>query len=83
MPPFREPTAGSSQPGRVTFRNHRPVLITQNGQAKAVLQDIESHEESRKAILLLKLLAPAEIQAARCEAIPMKDVFQRLKKRLR
>jgi prevent-host-death family protein len=34
---------------------HRPVVITQNGEPKAVLQDPESYDNMRKAIGLLKL----------------------------
>ena len=34
-----------------------PVVITQNGEAKAVVQDIRSYERDRSALLMLKLLA--------------------------
>lgn len=34
---------------------HRPVIITQNGEPRAVLQDPESYENMRNAIGLLKL----------------------------
>ena len=34
-----------------------PVLITQNGEAKAVLQDVASYEELQETLALLKLLA--------------------------
>ena len=34
-----------------------PVLITQNGEAKAVLQDVASYEEMHETLALLKLLA--------------------------
>ena len=39
---------------------HRPVYITQNGEAKAVLLDPESYEKMKKAIGLLKLLNQGE-----------------------
>lgn len=39
---------------------HRPVIITQNGEPRAVLQDAESYENMRAALGLLKLLAQAE-----------------------
>jgi len=32
-----------------------PVYITQNGKATAVLQDIETYEEQRRAFALLKM----------------------------
>jgi prevent-host-death family protein len=38
----------------------RPVYVTQNGEAKAVLVDTESYEKMKKAVGLLKLLAQGE-----------------------
>lgn len=34
-----------------------PLIITQNGEAKAVLQDVGSYEATQEALALLKLLA--------------------------
>ena len=39
---------------------HRPVYITQNGEAKAVLMDTESYESMQKAVGILKLVAMGE-----------------------
>ncbi|MDD2277063.1 MAG: type II toxin-antitoxin system Phd/YefM family antitoxin [Smithellaceae bacterium] len=39
---------------------HRPVLITQNGEPRAVLQDPQSYESMRNAIGILKLLSQGE-----------------------
>jgi len=39
---------------------HRPMIITQNGEAKAVIQDPKSYEDMKNAISLLKLLSFAE-----------------------
>lgn len=39
---------------------HRPVVITQNGKPKAVLQDPESYENMRNAISILKLISQGE-----------------------
>ena len=39
---------------------HRPVVITQNGEPRAVLQDPESYDNMRKAIGLLKLISQGE-----------------------
>ena len=39
---------------------HRPVIITQNGEPRAVLQDPESYENMRNAIGLLKLVSQGE-----------------------
>lgn len=37
--------------------SHQPVIVTQNGQARAVLQDIKSYEDTQESIALLKMLA--------------------------
>ena len=34
-----------------------PLVITQNGEAKAVIQDVASFEETQQTLALLKLLA--------------------------
>jgi prevent-host-death family protein len=39
---------------------HRPVFVTQNGEAKAVLMDPESYEKMNKAVGLFKLLSQGE-----------------------
>ena len=39
---------------------HRPIVITQNGEPKAVLQDTESFENTRNAIGILKLISLGE-----------------------
>jgi prevent-host-death family protein len=38
----------------------QPVIITQNGKATAVLQDVESYQRQRDALLLLKYVALGE-----------------------
>jgi prevent-host-death family protein len=39
---------------------HRPVIITQNGEPRAVLQDPKSYENMRNAIGILKLVSQGE-----------------------
>ncbi|MBW2185477.1 MAG: type II toxin-antitoxin system Phd/YefM family antitoxin [Deltaproteobacteria bacterium] len=61
---------------------HRPVVITQNGEAKAVLQDPESYENMRNAIGLLKLLSQGETDVRDGEVIAQSDVFDNLEQLL-
>ncbi|MGH6805016.1 MAG: type II toxin-antitoxin system Phd/YefM family antitoxin, partial [Methyloceanibacter sp.] len=35
----------------------RPLVITQNGEAKAVIQDVASYDETQETLALLKILA--------------------------
>ena len=45
---------------RQVNRTRRPVIITQNGEPRAVLQDPKSYEDMRNALGLLKLIAQGE-----------------------
>jgi len=62
---------------------HRPVIITQNGEARAVLQDPESFDSMRKAIGLLKILSLAEEEIRNGEAISNDDVLEIIQKKLK
>ena len=61
---------------------HRPVVITQNGEPKAVLQDPASYESMRNAIGLLKLIAQGEEAVREGRIKSQEDVFADLEKRL-
>lgn len=56
-----------------------PMVITQNGEAKAVLQDVASFEETQETLALLKILALGnqEIAAGKVKAVA--DVAARLR----
>jgi prevent-host-death family protein len=56
-----------------------PMLITQNGEAKAVLQDVASYEETQEVLALLKILALGNQDAASGKLKPAADVIARLR----
>ena len=60
-----------------------PMIITQNGEAKAVIQDIVSYEQTQETLALLKILALAERNIAEGRYQPAKGVFRDLRKRLK
>jgi prevent-host-death family protein len=62
---------------------HRPVIITQNGEARAVLQDPESYEKMRAAIGLLKLVAQGEDDVRKGRTTGQEEVFARLERKLK
>jgi len=66
---------------RGVHANRRPVLITQRGEAKAVVQDIASYEETQETLALLKLLALSEASVAAGKLTPAKDAFARIRRR--
>ena len=56
-----------------------PLIITQNGEAKVVLQDIESYEQTQETMALLKILALGMKQIAEGRVLPAEDVIRRLR----
>jgi prevent-host-death family protein len=58
-----------------------PLVITQNGEAKVVLQDIESYEQSQETMALLKILALGNRQVEAGKLEPAANVIQRLRER--
>ena len=54
---------------------HRPIVITQNGEPRGVLQDTESYEAMRNAIGLLKLIAQGEEDIRKGEIVSQDSVF--------
>jgi prevent-host-death family protein len=56
-----------------------PLIITQNGEAKAVLQDVASFEETQDTLALLKILAlgQQDVDAGRLK--PAADVVAQLR----
>lgn len=56
-----------------------PLIITQNGEAKAVLQDIVSFEETQETLALLKILALGNQDVAAGKIKPVTDVIARLR----
>jgi len=61
----------------------RPVIITQNGEPKAVLQDPESYENMRNAIGLLKLISQGENDLRHDRARVQEDVFKDIESELK
>ena len=55
-----------------------PLVITQNGEAKAVLQDVASFEETQETLALLKVLAlgQQDVEEGRIKSVA--DVMARL-----
>ena len=57
-----------------------PLIITQNGEAKVVIQDIKSFEETQETIALLKILALGNRQIEEGRVIPASDAIKRIRK---
>ena len=58
-----------------------PLIITQNGEAKVVLQDIESYEQTQQTMALLKILALGMRQIEKGRVQPAEDVIRSLREK--
>ena len=58
----------------------RPVIITQNGEPRGVLQDPESYDSMKKAIGILKLIALGEENIKEGKTKPQDRVFKDVEK---
>lgn len=56
-----------------------PVVITQNGEAKAVIQDIASYEQTQETLTSLKLLALGNQDVAAGRTVPARASIERLR----
>jgi len=55
----------------------RTVMITQNGEAKVMVMDVETYDRWRDAMALLKILAQSEAAVAAGKVVPQKDALKR------
>ena len=58
-----------------------PLVITQNGAAKVVVQDIDSFEKTQETMALLKMLALGNRQIESGQVQPAAEVIARLRER--
>ena len=61
---------------------HRPMIITQNGEAKAVIQDPQSYEDMKNALSIMKLLSFAEEDIRNGNLHSEEDVFNSIEELL-
>jgi prevent-host-death family protein len=62
---------------------HRPVFVTQNGEAKAVIMDAESYQNLQNALGLLKLLSQGEKDILEGKYTPQDEFFKAFEKRIK
>lgn len=62
--------------------NQRTIIITQNGEAKAVVQDIKSYENLQNSLNLLKLIVQSENDIENNEVIEQEKMFENLEQKL-
>ena len=62
--------------------NQRTIIITQNGEAKAIVQDIKSYENLQNSLNLLKLIVQSENDIENNRIIEQEEMFDNLEQKL-
>lgn len=60
-----------------------PMVITLHGEAKAVLQDIATYEQTQETMSLLKLLAMGNKSLEEGKVRPLREAFTGIRKRIK
>jgi len=58
-----------------------PLVITQNGEAKAVIQDVASFEQTQETLALLKILALGNRQIDESKTVSLAEAIRRLREK--
>jgi prevent-host-death family protein len=66
---------------RTLAERREPMIITQNGEARAVIQDVASYEETQETLALLKLLALGTRDIEAGNVTPVHDAVARIRAR--
>jgi prevent-host-death family protein len=74
--------AHASEMLRDLTNSRKTMVITQNGEAKAVLQDIKSFEEMQESLALLKILALSTKSKDQKKYKSIDDSFNDIRKRI-
>ena len=75
--------AHASEIVRQVSEKQKTMVITQNGEAKAVIQDIRVYEQIQESLALLKILAQGNQSLKEGKIKPVKKAFQDVRKRIK
>lgn len=63
---------------RIT-EEREPIIITQNGEARAVLVDVHSYDEAQETMALLQILAIGKQQVEAGKTYPLFEAIERVR----
>jgi len=75
--------ASTAEAVRTVTETGEPLFITQNGEAKIVVEDIRTFEETQETLALLKILALGEAEVNREETVPMSEATEAIRLQLK
>lgn len=71
--------ANAAEVVRQLTEAREPLVITQNGEAKLVIQDVASYEETQETLALLKILALGNRQIEEGKVVPAAEAIRRVR----
>jgi prevent-host-death family protein len=72
----------ASEVVRDVSENKKTLVITHNGEAKVILQDVKVYENTQEAIALLKLITLSTKSLKKKKSKPMEKVFKDVRKKI-
>ncbi|OGI69265.1 MAG: antitoxin, Phd family protein [Candidatus Muproteobacteria bacterium RBG_16_60_9] len=75
--------ANAAEVIRELAETREPLVITQNGEAKVVIQDVASFEQTQETMALLKILALGNRQIEEGKVVRVKQALQRVRNEVR
>jgi len=67
---------------RTLAEERSPLVITQNGEAKAVLQDVATYEQTQETMALLKILALGKREIDEGKVVPACEAIHAARQRI-
>jgi prevent-host-death family protein len=67
---------------RELAEKREPVVITLRGEARAIIQDVVTYEETQETLALLKMLALTSRKVEDGDVAPAKEAFARIRQRV-
>ncbi|MBO6076387.1 MAG: type II toxin-antitoxin system Phd/YefM family antitoxin [Fibrobacter sp.] len=62
--------------------SHVPYVVTQNGEARGVILDVDSYQTMQDGLKLFRLFAQSEAEIAKGRVVRQEDLFEALEKEL-
>lgn len=75
--------AHASELIRDVSENKKTLVITHNGEAKAIIQDLASYEQMKESLALLKILAQSTKSKHEGHYKPVKKTFRDLRSQIK
>jgi prevent-host-death family protein len=75
--------AHASEIIRELSKSKKTIIITQNGEAKAIVQDIKLYEQNQESMAILKILAQSSNSIRKGDIKPISQAFTDLENKIK